>query len=268
MLDKNYKYYLFDIDRTLWDFDKNAKNAIMRLIEDLKLSNLFGVCNKDLFFERYEEINHALWAKYERGEIDKEYLRWSRFAHTLGNYINGTFLPDNPCITPCAKEWSTQQINEFGLMMGNKYLEYMVFEKELEPDADIVLKELKLKGAKIAAVTNGFKEVQYRKLTNSNILHYLDAVVISEEVGVHKPNPAIFRMALELLCGKDEYLKDTAGIKNMTIMVGDDFANDIEGAQIFGIDQFYYNPKHKECDGGPTYMSDKLIDIITPYPSL
>ena len=49
MLEKTYKYYLFDVDRTLWDFDKNAKNAIMRLIDDLKLKELFGVCNKDLF---------------------------------------------------------------------------------------------------------------------------------------------------------------------------------------------------------------------------
>ena len=45
-------------------------------------------------------------------------------------------------------------------------------------------------------------------------------------------------------------------------MVGDDFENDIEGAQIFGIDQFYYNPKHKPCDGGPTYESDNLIDLL------
>ena len=45
-------------------------------------------------------------------------------------------------------------------------------------------------------------------------------------------------------------------------MVGDDFTNDIEGAQIYGIDQFYYNPYHKPCDGGPTYESDNLIDLI------
>lgn len=262
MLEKTYKYYLFDVDRTLWDFDKNAKNAIMRLIDNLKLKELFGVCNKDLFFERYEQINHALWAKYEKGEIDKEYLRWSRFANTLSNYINGTFPPDNSLITPLAKEWTAKEIEAFGLKMGNTYLEYMVDEKELEPDADIVLKTLKEKGAKIAAVTNGFKEVQYRKLTNSNILEFFDAIIISEEVGVHKPNPAIFKMALEALCSKEEYKKDPSGKRKETIMVGDDFANDIEGAQIFGIDQFYYNPKGRECDGGPTYMSGKLTDII------
>ena len=122
--------------------------------------------------------------------------------------------------------------------------------------------KLKEKGAKIAAVTNGFKEVQYRKLTNSNILEFFDAIIISEEVGVHKPNPAIFKMALEALCSKEEYEKDPSGKRKETIMVGDDFANDIEGAQIFGIDQFYYNPKGRECDGGPTYMSGKLTDII------
>ena len=71
-------------------------------------------------------------------------------------------------------------------------------------------------------------------------------------------------MALESLCGKENYNNTDlrASIKSETLMVGDDFTNDIEGAQVFGIDQFYYNPKHKLCDGGPTYESDSLLDLI------
>ena len=71
-------------------------------------------------------------------------------------------------------------------------------------------------------------------------------------------------MALSALCGEENYANNIlrSKIKSETLMVGDDFENDIEGAQIFGIDQFYYNPKHKPCDGGPTYESDNLIDLL------
>ena len=121
------------------------------------------------------------------------------------------------------------------------------------------------KNQQIVWISNGFKEVQYRKLRNSKIIDYIDAFFISEEVGIHKPCPIIFKRALEALCGKEAYAikENRPEIKSQALMIGDDFANDIEGAQIYGIDQFYYNPYHKPCDGGPTYVSDNLIDLIS-----
>jgi FMN phosphatase YigB (HAD superfamily) len=80
---------------------------------------------------------------------------------------------------------------------------------------------------------------------------FKNKVFISEEVGYHKPNPRIFTAALTAINGK----------KKETLMVGDDFRNDIEGAQVFGIDQFYYNPHRVPCDGGPTYMGHDLRDL-------
>ncbi len=71
-------------------------------------------------------------------------------------------------------------------------------------------------------------------------------------------------MALSALCGEENYnnAELRSSIKSQALMIGDDFTNDIEGAQVFGIDQFYYNPKHKPCDGGPTYESDNLLELI------
>lgn len=108
----------------------------------------------------------------------------------------------------------------------------------------------------MAIISNGFKEVQYKKLSNSGIVHFFDAILISEEEGVHKPSPIIFKRALNSI----------NGIKSSAIMVGDDFTNDIEGAMIFGIDQFFYNYKGIDCDGGPTYNSRDLRDLITYSP--
>lgn len=256
---QNYKYYLFDLDRTLWDFNRNAKCAIFKIIDKYSLCSLFGVNDKEEFFKRYEQINHYLWNQYEAGEITKEYLRNTRFLTVFNNYLKGVY----PCSCNMdAIGWSEEQLYRFSEEFGEAYLQQMTFETKLEPYAIKVLTALKENGAKIAIITNGFKEVQYRKLRNSNILHYMDAVIISEEVGVHKPNPIIFKKAIEAICPKGEYDTNRKEIKRNTIMIGDDFANDIEGAQVFGIDQFYYNPNHKPCDGGPTYESDTLLDIL------
>lgn len=246
-----YKYYLFDLDRTLWDFDKNAKSAIFKLIDKYSLSDLFGIHNKDEFFKRYEEINHRLWSDYETGKITKEYLRSARFHQVFTTYLNNNIACTND-----------KKLMELSIEFGEAYLTQMTYETELEPHVAEILSTLKNAGAKIAVVTNGFKEVQYRKLRNSNIHGYIDAVIISEEVGVHKPNPQIFQKALEAICPPTEYASQRTMIKQATIMIGDDFANDIEGAQIFGIDQFYYNPHHKPCDGGPTYESATLRDLL------
>lgn len=258
---KEYKYYLFDIDRTLWNFDLNAKNAIFRLIDRYNLAERIGVKDKELFFSRYEEINKVLWQRYECGEICKEELRSQRFHYTFLIFCkeNGK-LPE----FGTSQREQEQEIKSFSEEFGKEYLEQMIYETALEPNADKVLAELKKRGCRIAVISNGFKEVQYRKLRNSNIMQYIDACFISEEVGVHKPSPIIFRKALSALCGEENYNNPALRhrIKSETLMVGDDFTNDIEGAQIFGIDQFYYNPYHRPCDGGPTYESDNLIDLL------
>lgn len=257
MADKRYKFYLFDLDRTLWDFDKNAKSALFKLVDDLKLGELFGVTDKEEFFCRYEFINHSLWAQYEKGEITKEELRYQRFLRTLKGYMEQAERGSLP-----SHNFTPDNLREFAISFGETYLDYMAYEMELVKGAKEVLDWVKGIGGKIALISNGFKEVQYRKLRNSNILHYMDAVVISEEVGIMKPSPLIFKKALIALCGEDFYNNNPSGAREMAIMVGDDFTNDIEGAQIFGIEQFYYNPHHKPCDGAPTYESDNLLDLI------
>lgn len=228
-MSKNYRYFLFDLDRTLWDFDANARSNIYELLDGYRLP----IYDKDAFFHSYDKINHALWKDYEKGLIPKEELRWRRFYETL--LIYG--IDDS----------------EFAGKMGEDYLNNMPNQTILMPHAKEVLSILKERGARMALITNGFKEVQYRKLKNSGIDHFFEAVMISEEQGVHKPSPIIFKRALKAI----------NGIKSESIMVGDDFANDIEGAMIFGIDQFFYNIKSLPCEGGPTYNSSDLRDLLT-----
>ncbi len=229
MKQKKYKFFLFDLDRTLWNFDLNARTNISRLIDKYSLQ----VGDKVVFYDNYDEINHILWSQYEKGIISKETLRVERFHQTLLRYgIDNVDL---------AK------------VFGEDYLDTMPDQTALMPYAMEVLIELKKRGGIFALVSNGFKEVQYRKLQNSGIADFFNAVMISEEQGVHKPSPILFKRALEAIGGE----------KNETLMIGDDFANDIEGAMIFGIDQFFYNYKSIPCDGEPTYNSNDLRDLLT-----
>ncbi|OFX78507.1 MAG: noncanonical pyrimidine nucleotidase, YjjG family [Bacteroidetes bacterium GWE2_39_28] len=229
MLNKEYKYILFDLDRTLWDLDLNAKNNVFRLLDVYGLSKI----DKNHFFEMFDHINHLLWARYEKGDLSKEALRSERFYQTLLE-----FGVDNPVLAA-----------EF----GEEYLKSMPLQKALTPYAFEVLSGLHERGVRMAIISNGFKEVQYKKLENSGIAKFFDAVMISEEQGVHKPSPILFKRALNAI----------GGDKKLSLMVGDDFVNDIEGAMIFGIDQFFYNYKSVPCDGGPTYDSNDLRDLLT-----
>lgn len=257
MQKKRYKWFLFDLDRTLWDFDRNAKSALFKLVDSQKLPHLFGVTDKEEFFLRYEVINQGLWKQYERGEILKEELRCNRFEYTFIEILKSA--PHNSLP---GHSFSPEQLHQFALDFGEKYLEFMSMETDLIPGAEEVLQYVKSIGGKVAIISNGFKGVQYRKMNTTCIHKYVDAVVVSEEVGAMKPSPLIFRKALEAVCGENYYKNASSQARDEAIMVGDDFSNDIEGAQIFGIDQFYYNPYNKPCDGGPTYAGSNLRDLL------
>lgn len=247
-----YKYYLIDLDRTLWDFDKNSRSAICKLVR--RNSSLFQRVLEveqtsedialDIFFEKYDVINHKLWKEYEDGTLSKDNLRWRRFydAFLLYDYDNET------------------QARVF----GEDYLEQMICETELMPGAMDMLLKFESQGAKMAIISNGFKEVQYRKLRGSAIDRFFEVVIVSEEVGVHKPSPKIFEHALSKLSGVNpqEDLQLWREIKKETLMIGDDYANDIEGAMIFGIDQFFYNHKKRSDCPGATYEAYDLTPLI------
>ena len=228
MLKKEYTHILFDLDRTLWDFDTNSRNNIYQLLDSYNLVNL----DKTSFFQTYDKINHSLWSKYESGELPKEVLRWKRF--------HDTFL-----------EFGIDNM-KMSVDFAESYLDNMPNQTTLMPYAKEVLERLKSKGCRMSLVTNGFKEVQHRKIQNSAISSFFESVLISEEQGVHQPSPINLQRAINSIGGE----------KPTTLMVGDDFSNDIEGAMIFGIDQFFYNYKKIECEGGPTYESSDLRDLV------
>lgn len=234
-------YFLFDIDRTLWDFDKNSKSALCKIV--LRHPQILQKVSPDAFYVSYGVINKRAWEEFEKGHISKDVLRWIRFYH-------------------CLKKYGIDD-RQFALQLWNEYMVQIQEEKALMPGAVELLTTLKSQGAKMAVVSNGFKEIQYGKLERSGILDFFDAIVISDEVGYRKPSPNMFRIALERLSGLtfENDPEDWRKAKKSTLMIGDDFELDIEGAQIFGIAQFYLN-LHGDNYPGATYEGGSLEDVL------
>ncbi|HWD90622.1 MAG TPA: YjjG family noncanonical pyrimidine nucleotidase [Mucilaginibacter sp.] len=205
-----YKHIFFDLDHTIWDFDKNAEEALHELYGIYRLKDL-GLHSADLFIETYTRNNHKLWAEYHLGKISKEELREARFKQTFLQ------LGMNPEVIPAGFE--------------DDYVKLCPTKTNLFPDARETLQHLQAK-YKLHLISNGFLESTRSKIDGTDIGKYFENVIISEVVGVNKPHKAIFEHAINLA---------GAAIEE-SLMIGDSLEADVYGALNFGMDAIYFNP--------------------------
>ncbi len=206
---KQYKHIFFDLDKTLWDFDRNSFETFKDIFNKLELKEK-GIPSLNDFIRVYTEHNLRLWDLYRKGEIEKEVLRYKRFDLTLKDF----------------------GINDFELAnaIGSDYIYLSPLKTNLFPESRETLEYLKAKYT-LHIITNGFEEVQHRKIKASDLNKYFENVITSEESGCKKPDPMIFKFAL-----------NTAHAKaSESLMIGDDIEVDIIGARNSGIDQVYFN---------------------------
>jgi putative hydrolase of the HAD superfamily len=223
-----YKNIYFDLDRTLWDFEKNASEAFFDLYKDYKL-NCF-IPSAEHLIKSYHHHNEKLWEEYRKGNIKKDFLRVYRFQLVLNDYD----VRDNRLAEDLSKS----------------YLDIAPLKTNLIPHTLNVLKYLKEKYS-LHIITNGFSEVQKLKLQNSGIINYFQAIISSDSIGVQKPKPDIFKHALTSVNAK----------KKESIMIGDDLLVDVLGAKKFGMDQLYFNPGQVKHNHQVTYEISSLIEI-------
>ncbi|WP_374949674.1 YjjG family noncanonical pyrimidine nucleotidase [Mucilaginibacter sp.] len=207
---KIYKHIFFDLDHTIWDFDKNAEETLHELYGIHNLSNL-GLPSADLFIETYTKNNHLLWAKYHLGQITKDELREERFKTT---FIELGVAPD---LVPVDFE--------------DAYVALGPTKTNLFPHAHETLAYLQSKYT-LHLISNGFKESTEIKVAGTNLASYFQNVIISEVVGVNKPDPLIFQHAIDL----------AGATVQESLMIGDSLEADVRGALAFGMDAIYFNP--------------------------
>lgn len=225
---KRYRHLFFDLDHTLWDFETNSRETLRDLHRSERLTER-GIPDAAEFIEAYEEINQGLWQRYELGHIDRHVLRVLRFRNTLLRFgVKDERLADR---------------------MGRDYLALTPKRKTLMPGAGELLADLAPR-YRIHIITNGFHEVQEEKIASSGLGRHLDLVLSSEMAGAKKPDPRIFRAALER----------TKATAQESLMIGDSAAADIEGARNAGWDQAHFAP-NGDGDERATYVLRGLNDL-------
>lgn len=223
------KNIFFDLDRTLWDFEKNSECALRDMFEEFKLHD--HISTFDEFFGKYREINAEYWSAFSKGKINKEQLRNQRFIDTLVHF--------------------KMEQNGMGVSMADRYIELSPSQNHLFPGTKEVLTTLKEQGFQLNIITNGFKEVQALKLQSCEIDQFFDVVLCSEEIGQSKPHPAVFHEALSRANAEAEH----------SIMIGDDLNADVNGAENVGIRGILFDPNNNFRENPHIEKINRLSDL-------
>lgn len=205
-----YRHLFFDLDHTLWDFEKNANETLHTLYERHNFAR-FGTFSVEQFVSVYSDINHALWRLYQSNKITQQQLRDVRFVRALTKL--GVAEADIPPT------------------ISAEFTDILPQKSAVFPYTHEVLDYLK-PSYRLHLITNGFNDIQGLKLASSNLTHYFEEVITSEHSGHLKPDPRMFRHALAR----------TGAIAAESLMIGDNLECDVLGAYNAGIDQVYFNP--------------------------
>ena len=226
---KKYHHIFFDLDHTLWDFEKNSAETLADLYRQYGLM-AFDLFSESRFIEKFKQVNGHLWDLYNAGKIDKGEIRERRFI---------TIFTDLG-LTP----------EQIPADFGQVYLQSCPKKSHIIPYAIETLDYLQRKYA-LHIITNGFDDVQDIKLTSANIKKYFQEIVTSESVGFKKPEKEIFEYALDV--SKAEV--------SSSIMVGDNLHTDIKGARGINMDQIYFNPNDLSHRENVTYEVNCLSEL-------
>lgn len=224
---KGVEHIFFDLDHTLWDFDKNSKMAYAQIFKEEGIR-----LDLDAFITIYEPLNLKFWRSFRNGEITKEQLRYSRLKDAFD---------------ACNFEVKDAQV----LKMADMYLDYLPLHNHLFPNCIKLLDQLKGK-FHLHIITNGFDAVQDQKLKNSGLKPYFKYVLTAETAGSKKPDQAIFERAL----------KDTNALPDNSLMIGDSHEADITGARNAGLRTIWFNTVDPKLYKGEVIVSD-LKDIYS-----
>ncbi|MHA7843344.1 MAG: YjjG family noncanonical pyrimidine nucleotidase [Winogradskyella sp.] len=222
------RHVFFDLDHTLWDFDKNSGLTFKKIF---KLNNL----DVDLstFLEVYEPINLKYWKLYREEKVTKPALRYGRLKEAF-NAIN--------------IDVEDEMINHLSVA----YIDYLTTFNHLFEGTLSILNYLRDK-YELHIITNGFEEAQERKMQNANIRSYFKTITNSEMVGVKKPNPKIFNFALD----------SAKASPNESVMIGDSLEADIEGAHNIGMETIYFD--YKKLNNSNGYKRITTLKSIENY---
>ncbi|MFM8433587.1 MAG: YjjG family noncanonical pyrimidine nucleotidase [Bacteroidota bacterium] len=213
------RHIFFDLDNTIWDFEKSSHATLSELFEKYELTSL-GVKSFEQFHTAYKHRNELLWEEYRLGKIDKATLRDKRFAFTFWDMgLDPETAPEG---------------------LADDYVSIGPRRSHLFPHAHETLTYLQKK-YDLHIITNGFLEAQTIKMEAADLNKYFKEIIISEQTGYKKPDIRIFRYSMEKAVAYEEEC----------LMIGDGLEVDVIGAQKAGWKAIYFNPKGLVHDASP-----------------
>lgn len=224
-----YKHLFIDLDDTLWDTFNNNKESLKEVYDIYEFNRSYA--SFEVFFDRWFPYNNHLWDLYRQDKISKQQLVTKRFEHM----VEPMGITDPDFIQQLNKEFLQRSSSKSGLL----------------PFALDILHYLQDKYT-LHILSNGFREVQYKKMDNSGLTSFFDKIILSEDAGANKPSKDIFDYALSI----------TSANREEVLMIGDSWEADIIGAHQSNIHQVWYNP-HRLCpsDFTPTYEISNLKEL-------
>ncbi len=226
----SYQHLFFDLDHTLWDFERNAHDCLIEMHNHFRLKEL-GVEEADTFFEKFSEANKYYWDLLERKKITSDYIRKNRFKTALSKL--GVSIDES-----------------FSLKMNEVFIQLLPHKKQLIEGTIEILDYLKPK-YQLHIISNGYSDMQMQKMRSSEIDHYFIEVITNEKANALKPEKAIFDYALN--CANASF--------SGSLMIGDNYEADIKGAINANFDTVFYNPERKETIEKPTYDIFHLTEM-------
>ena len=220
----NIKHIFFDLDHTLWHFEKNSSLTFKFLLNKYNIN-----VGLQSFLKIYMPINFSLWNLYRDDKITKEYLRHNR--------LKSTFEKLNINIKPSIID-----------NISDDYVKHLPDNNFLLKDAITVLDYL-FKKYTLHIITNGFTEVQNTKIINSNLKKYFTCIIDSETVGVKKPHSKIFQYAFDI---------SKATNKSQCLMIGDNYEADVRGAIKNGFKAIHLNSNSENLHKDSIIINDLI----------
>lgn len=202
------QHIFFDLDNTIWDHRKNAFLTLKEIFKKEKVQENHHLSFDD-FYQEYYTINERLWEQIRDGEITKAYLREHRF------YDSFLFFGIDDY--------------ELAQTFEDNFLDEILQYNHLVPGAFRLLEYLHDRGYHLHILSNGFSEVTRRKCELSGIQNYFSTITSADEIDIRKPHPEIF----------DHALKKASALPEHSMMIGDDWIADVEGAKAFGLQVIY-----------------------------
>lgn len=224
-----YKSIFIDLDDTIWAFSENARDTFQDMYDKYHFDRYFH--SFEHFYTLYNKRNLELWDDYGDKKITKDELNDQRFSYPLQQ----VGVSDKRLV----KAYS-----------DNFFAEIM-YKKKLMPHVREALEYLAPK-YNLYILSNGFRELQEQKMRSAGVEGYFKKVILSEDIGVHKPYPEIFYFAMSA----------TQSELCTSLMIGDNWTNDVVGAQRVGMGNIYYNIKGESCfPFKPSFVMDDWEDI-------